>query len=150
MLDTGHPWGTFYVGYWRHGLRTLRLVVYPPGISQRERVALRLWRAWPFVGGALCLIGVVLCLPAWTAAVTIMVGTLIITVVLAYNARRTRRLVREGFAVENIDNSGDRGAVHLRSLATLLDQAENDVETGNLSPVHYEIMWATAYAQLAE
>ena len=149
MLDSNRAWGTFQVGCSRYGLRTCRLIVYPPGIDRRERLTLRAWRAWPIVGGVLCVLGIVMCLPAVGAALCVFAAYLVIGLVLAHAARRSRRRVREEFAIE--DSSLDDGgrAVHVRRLAALLDRADSAADAGTLTPVQYECVWAYVYARVA-
>ena len=148
MLDSSSPWGAFQVGCSRYGLRTCRLIVYPPGISRQQRVTLRLWRAWPVVGGAVCVLGVILCLPAVTAALVVVAAYLVIGLALARNARRTRTLVREEFAIEDTPRHDGGRAAHVRSLAALLEHADCALEAESITPAEHERVWASVYAQL--
>jgi hypothetical protein len=55
FVDGRHAWGSMASWIDRRGVTTLRLVVYPPGLSVHRRLRVRAWRAWPVVGFLLLL-----------------------------------------------------------------------------------------------
>lgn len=149
LLDSARPWGSFQVGYARYGLRTCRLVVYPPGINRSERVALRLWRAWPIAGALLGLLTVFLLLPSLWGAVLVATGYVTVATLLARRARRTRRGVRQEMAIEGVADVDDGRSGHVRHLASLLEQADHALDSGQITPAEYENVWTMVYAQLS-
>src|ERR1700738_3494787 len=50
VIDGEQVWGSIDISFRRHGFRSYRLVVFPPGISPAERRYVRMWRAWPTWG----------------------------------------------------------------------------------------------------
>jgi Family of unknown function (DUF6611) len=142
-----HRWGSYRGGEVRSGITHCRLVLFPPGTTDREGTLLRIWRCWPFVGtltagllvallnGMVGTLSAVLTAAAWYAG-----GTLVL--------RRAVRRQRAHLCVldaEYIAGTADASALarcrQLSELGATLSGAETAYLTGELSAVDFEHLW---------
>ena len=128
-----------------------RLVVFPPGITARERRMLRVWRAWPLWGAVLWVglqIGGELAGMPETALIggsMIYIAAGALTFVLADQTRvRVRTLWASTIAGYGHDDVDRRYSV-LRVMARALDQADLALEEGRISPLQHEAQWWQVY-----
>ncbi|NYG57276.1 hypothetical protein BJ980_000199 [Nocardioides daedukensis] len=131
-----------------------RLVVFPPGTSSREATWLRAWLGWPFAGTMLAVL-FTLVLPGMVpvlVAVPIAVALLFCGHLgLLHVVRRQRRGVCVVRA-EYVAGAGVRDELercrHLEAVGAILLGAERAVECGDLTPVDFELLWASLHAQV--
>jgi hypothetical protein len=144
-------WGSFDAYPARYGVARYRLVVFPPGITARERRMLRVWRAWPLWGAALWLglqVGGELTSMPETALIG---GSMIYIAAGAFTfalAGETRMRVRTLWATTIAgyrDGDVDRRYSMLRVMARTLDQADLDLEEGRISAPQHEAVWWQVY-----
>jgi pimeloyl-ACP methyl ester carboxylesterase len=150
-VSISRVWGSFDAYPARYGVARYRLVVFPPGITARERRILRMWRSWPLWGAALWVglqIGGELAGMPETALIGgsmiyIAVGALVF--VLAGDTRvRVRTLCAVNIAGYGQDDVDRRYSV-LRVMARTLDHADLDLEEGRISPPEHEARWWQVY-----
>jgi len=124
-------------------------VVFPPGITARERRILRLWRGWPLWGAALWVGLQVAGESAGMPETALIAGTMIYIAVGALTfvlAGDTRQRVRTLCAVTMAGYSNDdRRYSTLRVLARAMDQADLALEEDRISPLEHEARWWQVY-----
>lgn len=151
---TSSVWGSFDAYPARYGVARYRLVVFPPGITARERRMVRVWRGWPLWGAGLWLgmqlAGAVADMPETAliggTMIYIAAGALTFTL-----AGETRLRVRTLWAVKiagYTDDVVEQHYSHLRVLARALDHADLDLEEGRISPLQHEARWWQVYDAL--
>ncbi len=152
------PWGTLDVSPAARGAwQLMRLRVYPPGTSPRERRALGFAHSWPIAGsaGTLVVVAVLAALPPVADALP-PVGDLAVVLLLylagfLLGARLTRRLRRRvrtltGAVVYAGGEKREYGDVALlRASARRLAALEGLRREGLIGPVEYEAVWAEVY-----
>jgi hypothetical protein len=145
-------WGSFDIYPARYGVARYRLVVFPPGITVRERWLLRVWRGWPLWGAALWLglqIGGALTGMPETALIggsMIYIAAGAIAFILAGDARlRVHTLWATSIAGDRRPNSRYSA---LRVMARTLDHADLDREEGRITPLQHEARWWQVYDAL--
>jgi hypothetical protein len=144
-------WGSFDAYPARYGVARYRLVVFPPGITARERRILRVWRAWPLWGAALWLglqVGGALAGMPETALIggsMIYIAAGAITYALAGETRmRVHTLWATKIAGYGHDEADQRYPA-LRVMARALDKADLDLAEGRISPLQHEARWWQVY-----
>jgi hypothetical protein len=142
-------WGSFDAYPARYGVARYRLVVFPPGITTRERWLLRVWRGWPVWGATLWLglqIGGEMAGMPETALIggsMVYIAAGAITFVLAGDARmRVHSLWAT--SIHGQHDTDNRYSA-LRVMARTLDQADLDLEEGRISPSQHEARWWQVY-----
>jgi len=150
-VSISRVWGSFDAYPARYGVARYRLVVFPPGITARERRLLRAWRSWPLWGAALWLglqVGGELAGMPETALIGgsmiyIAVGALLF--VLTGDTRvRVRTLCAINIAGYGQDDVDRRYSV-LRVMARTLDHADLALEESRISPLEHEARWWQVY-----
>jgi hypothetical protein len=153
LLDGGNRWGSVHVQADRFGAVRYRLVVYPPGISDAERRRLRLWRGAPVWGTALWVLAEIVLqhFMAPRTALVFSTGLVIASVAFAFTmAGPTRGLVRM-MRVDAILGHSDATIAardRLYSLASILQDADERLDAGLISPLEHEALWWRVYDQL--
>jgi hypothetical protein len=130
-----------------------RLVLYPAGISARQRRRVRVWRGW-MVLGLVAVFGLFTTLVEAGAprllVVTACVGFYVAsTVAVARAAGSIRRGVLELTVVSSTLTPDTRLAAESRYLAGLASSlliAEESLACGASSPADHELVWSSAYA----
>lgn len=160
-LTANRPWGRMemtserYLTLTRRG--SLRVRVYPPGTTQRQRAmlfaryGLTSWVGGVFAVAAAVIVGAVVNVYAGLAVALVSgVAAVVVRVLSASVAGRVRQ-VRFPLAVR--DESRGRGSVYVAArrdrfavLVRHLDQL--DADASDLSPVDYEVRWGRVYDQL--
>ncbi len=150
-MSISRVWGSFDAYPARYGVARYRLVVFPPGITARERRLLRMWRAWPLWGAVLWvglqIAGELAGMPetALIAGSMIYIAAGALTFVLADQTRvRVRTLWASTMAGYDHDDVDRRYSV-LRVMARALDQADLALEEGRISPLQHEAQWWQVY-----
>ncbi|HME49616.1 DUF6611 family protein [Mycobacterium sp.] len=156
LIDGEHAWGSFDIRLGRSGFRRYRLTVFPPGISDRDRRLLRLWRGWPIGGVAIWLMAAT-CLDASSPASTLAVlvsaylGTGAALFALTAGTRPRVRsmsltLVKGyGWAADPKREAARRA---WEKLTGVMLAAEDMRKRGTLSPVQYEAVWWEIYDRM--
>lgn len=144
LLEGRRTWGTLDVSVGRYGATHYRLVVYPPGSSRDERIALRLWRTFPTWGLATWLVTEVVLMTALTPGLAFTISTgacLAAAATMLALTGHTRGNVRM-FTVVRMLGVNDPTAVprlnELRELAERLAHADARLAAGELSTVAHE------------
>jgi hypothetical protein len=150
-VSISRVWGSFDAYPARYGVARYRLVVFPPGMTARERRMLRVWRAWPLWGAVLWVglqIGGELAGMPETALIggsMIYIAAGALTFVLADQTRvRVRTLCAFTMAAYS-DDDIDRRYSMLRVMARALDQADLALDEGRISPLQHEAQWWQVY-----
>ena len=154
-MSISRVWGSFDAYPARYGVARYRLVVYPPGITVRERRMLRMWRAWPLWGAALWVGSQIAGELAGIPETALIAGSMIyiaagaMTFVLADQTRvRVRTLwasTMAGYGFNADHDDVDRRYSVLRVMARALDQADLALEEGRISPLQHEAQWWQVY-----
>jgi hypothetical protein len=154
ILDGQRSWGSIDFAASRQGLRSYRLVVFPPGISDVERRLLRLWQRWPIWGALLWLLVVIpfggtpSASMAAVAATVVYMGTgATLFMTLGHVRTRVRTL-----SVVLVAGYAKSGAVatytELKALVAVLCAADELREQGGISPAQHEAVWWQVYDRL--
>lgn len=150
-VSISRVWGSFDAYPARYGVARNRLVVFPPGITARERRILRVWRGWPLWGAALWLSLQVGGALAGMPETALIGGTMIyiaagaMAFVLAGDTRLRVRSLRAISIAGYGHDEVDRRYAQLRVMARALDQADLDLEEGRISPLQHEARWWQVY-----
>jgi hypothetical protein len=143
LLNGERTWGSLEVSN-GHGVARHRLVVYPPGLANDERIALRLKRAYSVWGLGLWLV-LAACLMAvtspWGAIAGATATWLAVGVVLRLCARRVHGDVRSMTVVRMLaveDPAANARYDELRQLAEQLVRADVRLSTGETTAVEHE------------
>jgi hypothetical protein len=151
LLEGAHPWGWVQIGTAaRGGWLTLRLTVYPPGTSSRERRLLNFARNWPLLWTVVTLVAMValgqeagaaivpVCVVAWIAG--------IVGVLRATRALRSRVRTVSVAQVCHGDAWRDLGQFAAVSAAVrALERLDRVAAERRIDPVEYERQWAQIY-----
>ena len=155
LLDGENRWGFVRIQIDRFGVTRYRLVVYPPGISDMERRALRIWRGAPIWGVALWLVAEIFLqqLTGPGSAFAISVGVAIALAAVALTkAGETRTKVR-AMTVVTMPGLTDEATIAARekllAMAMTLTFADERVDEERMSPLDHEALWWRVYEQLA-
>lgn len=147
-------WGSVSVRRDRFGLASYRLVVYPPGSTDAERGRIRIWRGWPVWGTTLWVVAGIL-LESVVGTTPAFVGASVVALsagLAAYRAAKpcAARVRTIGVVLPaGSPNMGRRAARdQLLRLSESLAFAEELRATGRLSPLDYEVVWASAYHRM--
>lgn len=150
-MSISRVWGSFDSYPARYGVARYRLVVFPPGITARERRILRVWRGWPLWGAVLWVglqIGGEL---AGMPETALIAGSMIYIAVGAATfalADDTRGRVRTLWAITTAGHGhdeADRRYSMLRMLVRTLDHADLDLEEGRITLLQHEARWWQVY-----
>ena len=150
-MSISRVWGSFDAYPSRYGVARYRLVVFPPGITVRERRLLRVWRGWPLWGAALWVGLQIGGESAGMPETALIAGSMIYIAVGALMfalAGETRVRVRTLWATTMAGyghDDVDRQYAVLRALARALDQADLDLEEDRISPLQHEARWWQVY-----
>jgi Family of unknown function (DUF6611) len=155
LIDGDFPWGAVISTPSRYGASQQRLIVYPPGLTKRERRWLRMWRGWAIWGGLLWFVSQVNLIQVvnlWHA-LAISTGLCLVSGLTAFvMTGETRSRVRT-FDAYVVAGAGDpvqlSGQRKLRLLATTLTTAHAQHLRGELSAVDYERVWWQVYDAMA-
>lgn len=149
----GHDtWGCLRTGYARQSAQ-YRLGIYPPGVTARDRLHLRVWYDCPIWS-----LGVAF--GTWTVT-TVLAGPVVASIVAAivtaaligwsaHTATPIRQQVRWlDVWVENDDDLGGlRAKEDLIHVADRLRDDDRALRAGEISPDEHEIRWARMYSSL--
>lgn len=151
ILDGEHVWGSIDISLHRHGFRSYRLVVFPPGINPSERRHLRMWRAWP-TWGLLCwlvlLVGSGSVLSPWAAlasSTTVYLAAGVVVRALSGKVRSRVRTLRVVQIQGHVDETWAAKYALLERMVHLLANADALREQGRLSVVDHEVTWWRVY-----
>jgi hypothetical protein len=144
LLDGGRTWGSLDISASRYGVTRYRLVVFPPGISRDERIALRMWRAFPVWGLATWLLAEVVLTNVFSPGQALTVATAgcatmgAVTMAMAGHSRhRVRTLIVVRMVGVNDPEAGPR-LDELRTLTERLTNADARLAAGELTTVAHE------------
>lgn len=157
-LSANRPWGRMemtpeqYLALSRRG--SLRIRVYPPGTTKRQRAmlwaryGLTSWMGAGIAFTAAVLLGVY-------AGLGVALGALLVTAAAVWllSARVAGRVRQVCFPLVVMKEGRGRGGVYVaarrvqfEALALQLNQI--DIDSSDLSPVDYEVRWGLVYDQL--
>jgi Family of unknown function (DUF6611) len=155
LLDGDFPWGAIISDPAGYDATQQRLIVYPPGITKRDRRWLRAWRGWPLWGGFLWFL-VQVCLQQvmspWPATMISCIACAAVGLAAYVMAGDTRRQVRTfNGCVFTAAASPDlvESQRAFRLLTTTLVTAHAQHRRGELSTVDYERIWWNVYDAMA-
>jgi hypothetical protein len=155
VLDGEQVWGSIDISFQRHGFRSYRLVVFPPGISPSERRYVRMWRAWPTWGllsWFILVVGSGSVLSPWAALASSTAVYLAAGVVLRALAGNVRSQVRSLRVVQiqgDVDEASAAKYALLERMVLLLANVDALREQGRLSVVDHEVAWWRVYECLS-
>lgn len=144
LFDGGRTWGSLQMSVSRYGTMRYRLVVFPPGTSRDERIALRLWRSFPGWGVAAWLVADVVLTSVTSPTVAFVLATatcLAAGATVMARTNHTRGHVRTLTVVWMLGVNDPVAAPRLdqlRELAELLINADAGLAAGELSQVDHE------------
>lgn len=139
LLEGERTWGGLEVSRGQ-GIARYRLVVYPPGLTRDERVALRLWRAFPVWGLGLWLLIQAPLMAAGFITFAMAAATvtyLVVCAVLMMRTGQSRRRVRTLTAVQ-MSATPTAECDELRDYAEPLLRADNRLAAGEITAVAHE------------
>lgn len=154
VLDGDTVWGSMAVRPQRWGATSYRIVIYPPGVSVEERRRVRIWRGFPewgvllWLSAAAALSGLT---DPGTAAAIATTATLSAGATAFTRAKAHRKLVQSTELTLPYPNSDIAMLVRARlieSIGTAMNDADNQLRDGKLSPGDHEAIWWQAYDQL--
>ncbi|MDT5079640.1 MAG: hypothetical protein QOJ80_4277 [Mycobacterium sp.] len=154
LLDGGRTWGALEISASRYGLTRYRLVVFPPGISGDERIALRLWRtfpAWGLVSWLLAEVTLMTVVSPGPALAFATGGCAAMGAVTMALAGHTRHLVRRLTVVRMVGVNDPMAGPRLDELRTLterLTNADARLAAGELTTVDHEAEVWRVYDQM--
>jgi hypothetical protein len=155
LLAGENRWGFVRIQIDRFGVTRYRLVVYPPGISDVERRALRIWRGAPIWGVALWLVAEIFLqqLTGPGSAFALSVGVVIALAAVALrNAGEARTKVR-AMCVVTMPGLTDAATIAAReellAMAMTLTFADERIDEECMSPLDHEALWWRIYERLA-
>jgi hypothetical protein len=144
LFDGGRTWGSLQMSASRYGTTRYRLVVFPPGTSRDERIALRLWRSFPGWGVAAWVVGDAALTAVTSPGVAFALATggcLAAGATAMARTNHTRGNVRTLTVVWMLGVNDPLAAPRLdelRELAELLINADAELAAGELSQVDHE------------
>jgi uncharacterized protein DUF6611 len=155
VLDGPHRWGSIEIRADRFGVTRFRLVVYPPGLTDADRRALRIWRGWP-LWGALLWIACEMWLshltgpwPALAASTLVSLSAGAVAAVLAGEVRTRVHTLVVTVLTGHYDSRTLAMRTRLQSLAGTLIDADACLDERAISPAEYELIWWRVYDQVA-
>jgi hypothetical protein len=149
----GSRWGSLAGGPVRSGGRQYRLVVFPPGTDGRERWLLRLWHTWPAAGALLAtvLLGELGDAVDLTAGLTASAAFFLAPLLwLRHALRRPRRdlVVVHADYLHGPGSPADLARCRrVVSLYSMLTDAEQALDRGELAPVEFQRVWGDVHAE---
>ena len=153
IVDGRCRWGSYTVAVGRYGSVGYRLVVYPPGISARQRRWVRLWRSWTILGLVGVLGALIVMAEAGASRLVIVIGcTAFYTlgaVAVARAAGPVRKQVIELTAARSTLAPDSRHTLecrYLASLAATLATADQALQEGMSTPAQHEMVWSAVYS----
>jgi hypothetical protein len=157
MSEGEYRWGRVDVTPPARGtLVWYRVCVYPPGTNASERRALTAYRDWPVLGAIIALVTLI-AFGRMLPPTPLVVGLLVGYVGIYYlTARRTAilrgrsRTVTATFVI--LDNVVETygAAETLSRVKVTFAELDASFSSGELSPAHYELAWASVFAGLPE
>jgi hypothetical protein len=151
VIDGEHVWGSIDISFRRHGFRSYRLVVFPPGISPSERRYVRMWRAWPTWGllwWFILLVGSGSVLSPWAAlasSTTVYVAACVVVSALGRNVGSQVRTLRVVEIQGHVDEAWAAKYAVMERMVHLLANVDALREQGRLSVVDHEVTWSRVY-----
>jgi hypothetical protein len=151
VTDAQHVWGSIDISSQRHGFRSYRLVVFPPGISPSERRYVRMWRAWPTWGllwWFILVVGSGSALSPWaglTISTAVYLAAGVVVWALAGNVRSQVRTLRVVQIQGHVDEAWAANYSLLERMVHLLANVDAQREQGRLSVVDHEVTWWRVY-----
>lgn len=157
MIRRSHPltpsssrsWGTIEEDSGRYGARHVRLQIFPPDITPRER---RLWRwlhLWPAVGFVLAVAvgAVIVPLAGVETAVPLALASWIVPLVALWLlAGPLTARIHELWTSDRRDGSHDAVWSRFDALATSLADADRSLAAGEIDAAAHRERWRAAYA----
>jgi hypothetical protein len=154
LIDGERPWGSLDVQPDRFGVTRYRLVVFPPGISDPERRRVRLARGWPLWGALVW----VVC-EAWLTQVTghwtafclstsafVVIG--VVTIAVAGTPRTQVKTLSAAVCATLHNPGAEATRDRLGKMASILIDADERLERGQISPTDHELMWWRVYDEI--
>ena len=154
-LDGEQVWGSIDISFQRHGFRSYRLVVFPPGISPSQRRYLRMWRAWPTWGllsWFILVVGSGSVLSPWAAlasSTAVYLAAGVVVRALAGNVRSQVRTLRVVQIQGDVDEVSAAKYALLKRMVLLLANVDALREQGRLTVVDHEVTWSRVYECLS-
>jgi hypothetical protein len=155
LLDGDRPWGSIDVRPDRFGVTRYRLVVYPPGISESERRAVRVARGWPLWGAlvwVVCEFFFTNLTGPWTALAVSSAAFLVSGAIVFAMAGAPRSRVRTIAATVMVgyhNPAAEAARDRLQELAATLLGADERMARGQMSTLLHEMIWWHVYDQMA-
>jgi hypothetical protein len=155
VIDGERVWGSIDISFQRHGFRSYRLVVFPPGISPSERRYVRMWRAWPTWGllwWFILLVGSGSVLSPWAAlasSTTVYLAAGVVVRALGGNVGSQVRTLRVVQIQGRVDEAWAAKYALLERTVHLLANVDALREQGRLSVVDHEVTWWRVYDSLS-
>jgi hypothetical protein len=155
LLDGDRPWGSIDIRPDRFGVTRYRLVVYPPGISEAERRRVRVARGWPMWGALvwfICEIFLSGLTGPWTAfavSTAACLGSGVVAFAMAGAPRTRVRTIAAMVMVGYHDPISVAARDRLEELAATLMYADDQLISGRISAIQYEMVWWQVYDQMS-
>ncbi|MDO5494475.1 MAG: hypothetical protein Q4G64_02015 [bacterium] len=156
LLDGRHHWGVASQTMNRFGTHSIRLRIFPPGITSTERRLTRLTFAWPALGTVLAVVlSLVLRqgmgLPLLVAVLVPVGGAIYVGATLALTTARVRARIVGLFAQLSPafpKRSNAQRYAYAESIIQRLETAEEDLIAGEISWESYRDAWEEAYVEV--
>jgi uncharacterized protein DUF6611 len=155
LLDGGRSWGAIDVYPARYGVARYRLMVFPPGITQDERMLLRAWRTCRVWGAVLWLALEIVLVPTVGSGQALMISTGLCLAIGAAVLARTaehRSQVRTMCVIRTAGYDDANAAERLTTLRELVEElveADRMLAEGEASPPEHEAMVWRVYDRMS-
>lgn len=155
-MGISRSWGRFDAYPSRHGMNRCRLVVFPPDLTARQRLLLRLWRGWPLWGAVLWLaVQAVAVLSGITSKAAALIGGSLLyiaggamTFALAHDiCQRVRTVWGMQMTSPHCPALTARYA-NVLAWARTLDRADRELCDGRICPSEHEARCWTVYTDV--
>ena len=149
LTRTHRLWGVAETDAGRYGCAHTRLRIFPPDITPRERSIWRAVHVWPAVGLVLAVLAAALLAPVLgtpNAVGVALLGWMTPMLALWLSVGRLSARIRELWSNDRRDGTHDASWIAVDRVAPELDEADDALARGEITPAEHRARWQAAYA----